>query len=142
MGLSCKVKVLPSSARTADDAAASLECDVAQIVKSLIFCTKQSQMPVLVLASGANRVDEKVISKLVAEKIVKADAKFTRDITGYAIGGIPPVGHKQTISHILIDEDLLTHEYLWAAAGTPNAVFGFHARDIEKMTNGKIVSIK
>ena len=85
---------------------------------------------------------EEIIEQCVGEKIVKADAHFTRDITGFAIGGVPPVGHKQTITHIFIDEDLLQHNVLWAAAGTPNAVFSLNSSDIESLTHGKIITIK
>lgn len=85
-GLDCKVIVLSESARTALDAATALECDVAQIVKSLIFKTKSTELPVLILASGPNRVNEKVIESLLGEKITKADADYTRDVTGFAIG--------------------------------------------------------
>ncbi len=82
------------------------------------------------------------IHKLVNEKIVKADANYTRDITGFAIGGIPPVGHKHIITNIFIDEDLLKFERIWAAAGTPNAVFELRATDLIELTGGKIIVIK
>ena len=141
-GLTLEVIELSSSTRTANDAAATIGCDVAQIVKSLLFRSAYTSQPVFILASGVNRVNEKTIETLVGEKIVKANADFTREITGYAIGGVPPVGHKQIINHIFIDEDLLQYEKLWAAAGTPNAVFSLYSSSIESLTNGKIVSIK
>ncbi len=141
-GLECKVVELSASARTAQDAATALGCEVAQIVKSLIFKTKDTHQPVLVLASGPNRVNEKVIESQVGEKIIKADADFTREVTGFAIGGIPPIGHKQQIEFIYIDEDLLNFESVWAAAGTPNAVFNFQAKALIEMTSGKVISIK
>ncbi len=94
------------------------------------------------MASGVNRVNEKIIENWVGEPLVKADADFTRDKTGFAIGGVPPIGHKQIIPLIFIDEDLLQHGQLWAAAGTPNAVFSLQASDIEHLTLGKIVPIK
>jgi prolyl-tRNA editing enzyme YbaK/EbsC (Cys-tRNA(Pro) deacylase) len=141
-GLFFEVIELSASTRTASDAANTIGCDVAQIIKSLLFCTAKTNQPVLVLASGINRVNEKIIEQWVGEKIVKADAYFTRDITGFAIGGIPPVGHKQTISHIFIDEDLLQHSVLWAAAGTPNAVFSLNSGEIASLTHGKIMAIK
>jgi len=141
-GLVFEVVELSSSTRTANDAAATIGCEVAQIVKSLLFRSVKTNQPVLILASGVNRVNEKTIEKLVDEKIVKADADFTREVTGYAIGGVPPVGHKQIINHILIDEDLLKFDTLWAAAGTPNAVFSLRSLDIENLTGGKIISIK
>lgn len=141
-GLTFEVLELSSSTRTANDAAASIGCEVAQIVKSLLFCAEKSKQPVLILASGVNRVNENAIAKIIGEAIIKADADFTREITGFAIGGVPPIGHKQKINHILIDEDLLKFEKLWAAAGTPNAVFSLHSRDLESLTDGKICSIK
>jgi prolyl-tRNA editing enzyme YbaK/EbsC (Cys-tRNA(Pro) deacylase) len=141
-GLASEVVELSSSTRTANAAAATLGCDVAQIVKSLLFCAEKSKQPVLILASGINRVNEKAIEKIIGEGIIKADADFTREITGFAIGGVPPIGYKQKIDHILIDEDLMKSEILWAAAGTPNAVFSLHSSDLENLTGGKIYSIK
>jgi prolyl-tRNA editing enzyme YbaK/EbsC (Cys-tRNA(Pro) deacylase) len=114
---------------------------VAQIVKSLLFHSVNTNQPILILASGINRVNEKLIEKLISEKIVKADADFTREITGFAIGGVPPVGHKQKIDQIFIDEDLLKFEKLWAAAGTPNAVFSLCSSDLGNLTGGRIVTI-
>ncbi len=140
-GLSFDVVELASSTRTANDAAISLKCNVGQIVKSLLFCTKKTLEPVLILASGPNRVNEQAIEKLLGQKIVKADADFTRNVTGFAIGGVPPVGHKKPIVHIFIDKDLLQYETLWAAAGTPNAVFCLPSESITKLSNGQIVSI-
>ena len=141
-GLSCKVMELPESTRTAQEAANAIGCDVGQIVKSLIFKTRISLRPVLILASGPNRVNEKLIESLVGEKITKADANFTREVTGFAIGGIPPIGHKHLIDLIFIDEDLLKFEDIWAAAGTPNAVFNLKGKDLVGMTQGKVVSIQ
>ena len=141
-GLAFEVIELSSSTRTANDAAATIGCKVDQIVKSLLFFTEKSKQPILILASGINRVNEKAIAKIIGEKIIKADADFTREITGFAIGGIPPIGHKQKINHIFIDEDLLKFEKLWAAAGTPNAVFSLYSQDISNLTDGKTVSIK
>lgn len=140
-GMQIKVLELPSSTRTADDAVKTIGCVVEQIVKSLIFKTKETKMPILVLASGVNRVNEKTISALLGEKLEKADADFTREVTGFAIGGIPPIGHKQPIQ-TFIDEDLLQYETVWAAAGTPNAVFSLKSKDLLSLTGGKIISIK
>lgn len=137
-----KVVELSESTRTANDAAAAIGCDASQIVKSLIFKTKESHRPVLILASGPNRVNEKIIEALIGEKIVKADADFTREITGFAIGGIPPIAHKELIDLIFIDEDLLKFEEVWAAAGTPNAVFKLKGHDLIEMTKGKLISIQ
>lgn len=137
--LTCKVVELPSSTRTAAEAAASIGCDISQIVKSLIFKTKTTEQPVLVLASGPNRVNEKQIETEIGQAITKADADFTRDITGFAIGGIPPIGHRTTINLIFIDESLLNHTEVWAAAGTPNAIFALQSNHLLKLTKGKII---
>jgi prolyl-tRNA editing enzyme YbaK/EbsC (Cys-tRNA(Pro) deacylase) len=140
--LKFEVLELNASTHTANDAAMTIGCQVGQIVKSLLFRTKETQRPVLVLASGKNRVSEKIIQIYIGEKIEKADADFTREITGFAIGGIPPLGHKKSISFVYIDEDLLQHETLWAAAGTPYAVFSLPAKELQTVTGGKIVSVK
>lgn len=139
-GLEFNVLELPSSTRTANEAAETIRCEVAQIIKSLIFRTKESNKPILILASGINRVNEKAIAIHLGEKIEKADADFTREVTGFAIGGIPPVGHKQPLE-TFIDEDLLIYKDLWAAAGTPNAVFKLNSTILEALTNGTIISI-
>ncbi|MBI5346052.1 MAG: YbaK/EbsC family protein [Chlamydiae bacterium] len=140
-GINAKVVELPASTRSAEEAAKAIGCEVAQIIKSLIFRTKHTNKPILVLVSGVNRVNEKLIAKAVGEEITKADADFTREVTGFAIGGIPPVGHKQKIE-TFIDEDLLKLKELWAAAGTPNAVFSLDSSVIVNLTDGKVVAIK
>ncbi len=140
-GLEMKVIEFPASTRTAQEAAAVIGCEVAQIVKSLIFRTKDTKRPVLVLTSGVNRVNEKVIAGYIGQEIVKAEADFTKEVTGFAIGGIPPVGHKQKIE-TFIDEELFKFKELWAAAGTPHAVFKLHSADLKDLTNGKTVSVK
>lgn len=140
-GLQFEIKQFTESTRTANEAAAAIGCEVAQIVKSLLFRTVETTQPILILASGKNRVNEQAIEVLVGEKIVKADADFAREITGFSIGGIPPLGNEK-IRNIYIDQDLLDFETLWAAAGTPFAVFSLSASDIQKITHGKFVSIK
>jgi len=127
--------------RTAIDAAERAGCEIGQIVKSLIFKGQQSGKPILVLTSGANRVDEMRIREYAREKIWKADADFVKTVTGYAIGGVPPLGHVQQMETYL-DEDFLQYETVWAAAGTPNAIFEMRASDLQNMTNGKIVRVK
>lgn len=139
-GVETRVVELSSSTRTADDAARSIGCEVAQIVKSLVFRTRDTGRPILVLASGANRVNEKAIAGYLGEPIAKADAEFAREATGFAIGGIPPLGHKQPIT-TFIDKDLLAHSEVWAAAGTPNAVFCLASAALEDLTGGTIASI-
>ena len=140
-GFAFEVMELPASTRTAQDAANTIGCEVAQIVKSLIFKTVETNRPILILASGINRVDEKKIVAHVGEKFAKADAAFTREATGFAIGGIPPAGHKNKIE-TYIDEDLLQYDTLWAAAGTRNAVFSLKPVNLKELTGGKVIPIK
>ncbi len=129
------------STRTAVEAAERAGCELGQIVKSLIFKGKESGKPIIVLTSGANRVDEKRIREYAGEGIGKADADFVRAVTGFAIGGVPPVGHVQNIETYM-DEDFLQYETVWAAAGTPKAIFELKTADLQKMTDAKIVQVK
>jgi len=129
------------STRTAQEAAERAGCELGQIVKSLIFRGKESGKPIIVLTSGSNRVDEKRISEYAGEAISKADADFVRAVTGFAIGGVPPVGHLQKIETYM-DEDFLQYETVWAAGGTPNAIFELKTTDLQKMTNAKVVKVK
>ncbi len=140
--LECKVLELPNSTRTALDAASAIGCDIAQIVKSLVFRTKKTARPVLILASGPNRVDIQSLANYLGENIEKADAKFVKEVTGFAIGGIPPIGHKNPIDFIYIDKDLLKFDEVWAAAGTPNGVFCIKSQDLLKATGGQLINIK
>ena len=140
-GLDCRVKELSESTRTAVEAAQAVGCDVGQIVKSLVFRGKASGAAIFVVASGANRVNEKLLAALVGEKIANADADFVREQTGYAIGGVPPVGHASPLTSY-VDEDLLQYRELWAAAGTTNALFSLTPEQLCLITSGKVVSIK
>ncbi len=140
LGLTLEVVELPSSTRTAVEAAQAIGCQVGQIVKSLVFKGKRSERPILVVASGANRVNEKAIEALIGEPLGKADADFVRRRTGFVIGGVPPVGHTERLE-TFVDQDLLTYPEIWAAAGTPNAVFRLDPSDLVKMTTGRIVDI-
>jgi prolyl-tRNA editing enzyme YbaK/EbsC (Cys-tRNA(Pro) deacylase) len=133
-GIEASVIELPQSTRTAAEAAQACACDVAQIVKSLVFRDGEGH-GVLVLTSGTNRVDEKRLG------LEKAPADFVREKTGYAIGGVPPVG-LATPLRTLIDQDLLRFERIWAAAGTPNAVFEMRAADLPRITGGELTSVK
>jgi prolyl-tRNA editing enzyme YbaK/EbsC (Cys-tRNA(Pro) deacylase) len=139
-GLSLQVVELPASTRTATEAANAIGCQVGQIVKSLVFRTRESNRPILVLASGANRVDESQIGSLLSEQISKADADFVRERTGFAIGGVPPVGHLEAMP-TFIDQDLLDYDEIWAAAGTPHAVFRLTPSDLSGITAGHVVKI-
>jgi prolyl-tRNA editing enzyme YbaK/EbsC (Cys-tRNA(Pro) deacylase) len=140
-GVTSQVVEMPQSTRTADDAARAAGCQVGQIVKSLIFKGKKTQQPILVATSGANRVNEKIIAHLISEPLAKADAEFVREKTGFAIGGIPPVGHVRQI-RIFIDEDLLQYNEIWAAAGTPKSIFKLTPQELQKITGGQVVSVK
>jgi Cys-tRNA(Pro) deacylase len=128
-----------SSTRTAGDAAAAIGCTVAQIAKSLVF-RAESGRSVLVIASGANRVDEKKAAAAVGERIGRADAEFVRQATGFAIGGVPPLGHA-TAPFVLIDQGLMQFDEIWAAAGTPNAVFRLTPADLITLTGGAVAEI-
>jgi prolyl-tRNA editing enzyme YbaK/EbsC (Cys-tRNA(Pro) deacylase) len=139
-GLDLVVKEFPATTRTAQQAADAIGCEVGQIAKSLIFKGKTSGNPVLVIASGKNRVSEKRIAECCGEQIEKADADFVLQATGFAIGGIPPVGHSTHIKPF-IDQDLMAYDLIWAAAGTPNAVFKLQPKDLLKITGGTIVGI-
>ena len=141
LGLSLEVVELPASTRTAVEAAQAVGCQVGQIIKSLVFKAKRSKRPVLVLASGQNRVDEWRIEALIEEPLGKADADFVRQHTGFAIGGVPPVGHLEKLP-TFIDEDLLGYDELWAAAGTPRAVFRLTPDDLVRMADGQVVRIQ
>lgn len=129
------------STRTSEDAANAVGCAVAQIAKSLIFRTKDTGRPVLVVASGANRVDEKAVGRLIGEKIERADPDFVREATGFAIGGVPPIGHAVP-PLVLIDADLLALDTIWAAAGTPNAVFRLTPAQLVSMTGGRVETVR
>lgn len=141
MGYDCIIIEFQNSTRTSGEAAERIGCQIGQIVKSLIFRGQVSGKPVVVLTSGANRVDESLIGRYAEESIGRADAEFVRSATGYAIGGVPPLGYPQPVETYL-DEDLLQYGKIWAAAGTPNAVFELTPASLEKMTGGKVVRVK
>lgn len=140
-GFDCKVIEFAESTRTAQEAAERVGCALGQIVKSLIFRGLQSGKPILVLTSGANRVDEALISQYAGEPIGRAEADFVRQVTGFAIGGVPPIAHAHPMETYL-DEDFLQYPSLWAAAGTPNAVFELTPADLQKMSAGKVARVK
>lgn len=141
LGFSNQVMELQSTTRTSAEAAQAVGCRVEQIAKSILFQGKNSHKPILVIASGVNRVNEKKIAEIIFEPLGKADADYVRNRTGFVIGGVPPIGHLEKLE-IFIDEDLLQYEEIWAAAGNPNAVFKLTPSDLIKMTGGRVVSIK
>lgn len=140
LGDDFEVLEFETSTRTAAEAAAAIGCTVGQIAKSLIFRAVDSGRPVLAIASGSVRVDEARLSEILGENIGRADAAFVREQTGYAIGGVPPIGHRSQ-SVIFIDETLLTFETIWAAGGTPNAVFRLKPDDLVRLTGGTVATI-
>jgi prolyl-tRNA editing enzyme YbaK/EbsC (Cys-tRNA(Pro) deacylase) len=140
-GLSFQVHELPGSTRTSQEAADSIGCTVGQIAKSLVFKEKKSDRPVLVIASGANRVDLKRVRRETGLVLGRADGKYVKERVGFAIGGVPPAGHKEPLETIL-DPDLLNYDTIWAAAGTPCAVFELQAADLEPLTGGTWVNLR
>jgi len=141
LGFDNEVIELKETTRSAGDAARAVGCRVEQIAKSIVFKGGKTNQSILIVASGPNRINEKKISNMISEPLLKADADFVREKTGYAIGGVPPLGHAQA-PLTFIDEDLLQYEEIWAAAGTPHAVFKLAPIDLQKMTGGRIVSVK
>ncbi len=139
-GLQTEIKEFDASTRTSADAAAAIGCTVAQIAKSVIFRAKGGNQPVLVIASGINRVDEKKLEAALGDKIGRADADFVRAATGFAIGGIAPVGHTGPVK-VFIDADLSQYDEIWAAAGSPNAVFRLTPADLQRITGGQVINV-
>ena len=139
-GFAFEIRELGQSTRTAVEAAAAVGCDVAQIAKSIVFRGTASGRAVLVIASGANRVDEKEVGALLGEALGKADAEFVRRETGFVIGGVPPVGHDRPVV-TFIDADLLVFAEIWAAAGTPFAVFRLDPGTLTDLTGGTVAEI-
>jgi len=140
LGLNNEVRELPAITKSAAEAAAAIGCQVAQIAKSLVFIAQTSGKPVLAVASGVNRVDEKKLAEYLGEPIRRADAVFVRAKTGFSIGGVPPIGHLEKLE-TFIDEDLLQFETIWAAAGNPNAVFQLTPAELVKITAGRTISV-
>ncbi|RRS08849.1 YbaK/EbsC family protein [Pseudoalteromonas sp. J010] len=134
------VQEMPSSTRTASDAAASIGCTVAQIAKSLIFKHGETGEAVLVVASGSNMVCADKVRKATGITLTKADANFVREKVGYAIGGVPPVAHHSSV-HTILDEDLNQYSEIWAAAGTPNSVFKLNPQKLSELTQGQWIDL-
>jgi Cys-tRNA(Pro) deacylase len=140
-GLAAEIREFDASTRTSAEAAAAIGCAVAQIAKSLIFRGADSGQAVLVIASGTNRVDERKVALALGEKIAKADADFVRAETGFAIGGVAPIAHAKAVT-VLIDQDIMAHDVIWAAAGAPNAVFRLTPADLQRVTAGLVAEVK
>jgi prolyl-tRNA editing enzyme YbaK/EbsC (Cys-tRNA(Pro) deacylase) len=140
LGLSLQVVELPASTRTAAEAAAAVGAQVGQIVKSLLLRGQSSGLPYLILTSGSNRLDLQRASALAGEPVALAKPEFVREQTGFSIGGVPPLGHLQPI-RTWIDRDLMAHDVIWAAAGTPNAVFRLTGEQLLRMTAGELADV-
>ncbi|MEV7064822.1 YbaK/EbsC family protein [Streptomyces collinus] len=135
-----QVRRFPDATRTAAEAAAAIGCELSQICKSLIFAA--DSVPVLVLMGGASLVDLELVRKeLGADKVTRAKVDVVRETTGYAIGGVPPFGHK-TRTRVLADRSLLEHDVVWAAAGTPYAVFPMAPEDLVAHADGTLVDVR
>ena len=139
--LSCEVKELPDTTRSAKEAAKAIGCEVAEIAKSLVFRNIDQDVPVLVIASGPNRVDEAKISEILTCDIEMASPNYVRESTGFAIGGVPPLGHKTPLT-TLIDQDLMSFDEIWAAAGTPFSVFMIEPHALVEATQARIVEVQ
>lgn len=139
-GVDFQVMELPASTRTAQEAADAVGCHVDQIAKSIVFRARTSGRPVMVVASGAHRVDPAKVEALLGEPVDLADPEFVRRATGFAIGGVPPLGHLQSLL-IYLDESLRENDTIWAAAGTPRAVFALKADDLPGLTGGSFAPV-
>ncbi|MFE9174234.1 YbaK/EbsC family protein [Streptomyces kebangsaanensis] len=138
--LIAEARRFPEATRTAAEAAAAIGCELSQICKSLIFAVDGE--PVLVLMDGSSRVDlERVREELGARKVTRAGADVVRETTGYAIGGVPPFGHR-TRTRVLADRSLLEHDVIWAAAGTPYAVFPMEPKALVAQAGGTLVDVR
>ena len=140
LGAGGRVREMPASTRTAAEAARAVGCAVGQIAKSLVFQVAPDGRAVLVIASGANRVDEKKLALLLGGPVRKASAEFVREVTGFAVGGVPPVGLRTALA-VLIDEDLFRYGEIWAAAGTPRAVFATTPAELARLTAGRVARL-
>lgn len=139
-GLDVAIQKMPESTRTAMDAAQACGCDVGQIVKSMIFEGADSGTLKLLLVSGRHDVDLARMENLFGETLIRADAKRVRAETGFAIGGVAPIGHKSAIA-VWIDAELMKYEAVWAAAGAPDAVFNIAPADLKSVTDATVFDL-
>jgi len=140
LGLEIEVREFPEGTRTAEDAARAIGVTVGQIVKSLVFLADGE--PVVCLVSGVNRLDQaKLATAAGASRIERADADAVREATGFAVGGVPPFGHPRPLP-VYCDDDLLTYDVAWAAAGTPSAVFSVDPKRLAEVTGARVVDLK
>jgi len=140
-GLDATVVEFEQPTRTSAEAAAAIGCTVAEIAKSVVFRGRESAMAIVVVASGENRVDESRVAASVGEPLARADADFVRSATGYAIGGVAPIGHSGPVK-LVLDEDLRRFETIWAAAGTPFSVFPLTPAQLRELTGAEWAAVK
>lgn len=144
-GLELEVVELPDSTRSAAEAAAAIGCGLEQIAKSIVFQRSDTKEAVLVVASGPNRIDEKKVGDALGCQLKLAKGSFVKKATGYAIGGVPPLGHETPLGsnqlETVVDAHLMTLESLWAAAGTPHAVFQLSPDDLQRITSGRVLEV-
>lgn len=140
LGVATSVREMPGSTRTAKDAAQAVGCATGQIAKSLVFRGKLSGGAILIIASGPNRVDEAKMAEAIGEPIERATPDFVRDVTGYAIGGVPPIGHRSELP-VWMDRALFAYEVIWAAAGTPHALFPIPPADLARIAQAQVVDL-
>jgi prolyl-tRNA editing enzyme YbaK/EbsC (Cys-tRNA(Pro) deacylase) len=138
-GIEAEIHEMSASTRTAEEAAAAIGTTVPKIVKSLVFLADDA--PILALVSGSNRLDTDRLGEALGKRIARADAATVRAATGFAIGGIPPLGHASPID-VLVDRDLLQFDVVWAAAGTPHAVFPIEPAALVSATSGRVIDLK
>ncbi|QNM98034.1 YbaK/EbsC family protein [Chitinimonas koreensis] len=140
-GIAIDVRTFPAGTRTAADAAAAIGCAVAEIAKSIVLRAPESDRVVVVVTSGSNRVDEARVAALLGEPVARADADFVRRKTGFAIGGVAPVGHLEPPA-VLIDRDLLGYDQVWAAAGSGDSVFCLTPTELLALTGAPVADVK
>ena len=140
LGLKIEIVSMADSTRTAEDAAAACGCSVGQIVKSLVFANRETGAPVMLLVSGANRVDVDAVCGRTGLALGRADANAVRAATGFAIGGIPPFGHATPLATFM-DRDLMSHAVIWAAAGTPNSVFSCTPAELARAASATVIEM-
>ncbi len=140
LGISIDIRIMGKSSRTAEEAASACHTTLAQIVKSLVFCRKDNDQPVLLLVSGKNYVHESRTGRLIGSKLRRPDADYVRKVTGYSIGGIPPFAHQAEL-HVWIDEDLFEYTEVFAAAGTPNSIFSVAPSQLAKAVSATVICV-
>ena len=140
-GLICEVKKYPEEIKTIADIAKNIGCKIGQIANSLLFKTKFTNIPILMIASGENQINEKEMRNRFGEKLLPADSEFMLKTTGFATKNIPPFGHSAQIDQVYLDKDLLNWESVWISSGSENSVLLISTKQLIKLSKGKVISI-